>query len=179
MVAESIRRLLLGFGILLGLFTGSAGMAEPTNAPHSAATVMMAHTQLAEATAALEARTSECDRMREPLAAELLSSVDATDDDLRTSLAYFSIRADNLCVKNEAAQFVVATLLLEEQLKENGGETTHSSMTALVMESLHTEIEWTVRYQALPSELRRELESINRLKKPFDLIGTARALELY
>jgi len=179
MVAELIKRLLLGSSGLFSLVISSAGVAGPANDPQHNATIIAAHAQLAAATRELEVRTSECDGMRETLPPELFSNISASDDELRTSLAYLSIRADNQCVKHEAAQFVVAALLLEGQFDRNGGTAPHAPMTTLIMESLQTEIERLTQYRQVSADLRRELERIDRLNKPFNLIETARGLELY
>lgn len=140
-------------------------------------TTTLAQARFAKAVAALEARTTTCNKQRTVLKADLFEGIPASTDQLRVALGYFAIRADNLCVEREADRLVTAAHLLELESIETGG--TQPWAATAVLESQRTELEWAVEYLALAPETRRQLEAVSALERPFDMLGTARALGLY
>lgn len=142
----------------------------------------IAQTRLAESVTELRARMNACMERKDVLSADEFSGIELGDDALRAALSYFSVKADNACIEQQARDYVVAAYVAERAGVVPGeGEDSpeEADLGALVLDSWWRELQLEAQYRQLPANSRARLGRIPALQRPFDLLKSARALGLY
>ena len=181
MAASYVRSLLCAVAFFAAPYSQAGGSAVATPAAESplADVIQLAQRRLAAAVVALNQRMAACNKKKGVLAPHALQRLQLTPEQLRLVLAYFSLKADNQCIREAARDYMVAAYVREHAepnrqpiLAEE--ETGH--LSGLVLDNNLRELEYEARYLALPKDLRRRLEAIKALRVPFDPIETAKRL---
>ena len=183
MTVARLTRRFLGLVLLAWPFSPALANEQNTNdAELSTKVVQLATQRLAEAIVALDGKIEKCNRRKSVIPGQILASLKPIpSDDLRLAIAYFSIKADNQCIKAEARNFMVAAYIRQKAEPVNVGleaEAKNAQLEALVLDSKLRELEYEVRFLSLPTATRRKLESVEAMRAPFDLIGAAKELGL-
>lgn len=178
-VARLTRRFL---GLVLLAWPFSPALANEQDAELSKKVVQLATQRLAEAIVALDGKIEKCNRRKSIIPRQILASLKRIpSDDLRLAIAYFSIKADNQCIKAQARDFMVAAYIRQKAEPVNVGsrsEVKSAQLEALVLDSKLRELEYEVGFLSLPTATRRKLEAVEAMRAPFDPIGTAKELGL-
>ncbi|AIY44152.1 hypothetical protein LT85_4994 [Collimonas arenae] len=172
-------------GLLL-LFP-SLAIADNGIADQQAQTLMRSFvaTQLQEARTKAEAAYVNCSdsAMKAPaLTANVFDRIALTNDEKRMVLFYFSAHALRLCTEKTAQALLVAAQLarMVDLPEYSVADDPHGEMvTGFALGEYRRELGYKVRYYALPTRKRLELEAIDVLQQPFNLRESARNLGLW
>lgn len=118
------------------------------------------------------------------LPGSLFDEIDISDDDIRSVVFYFYLKARNNCVRDSVHKFLEAVYLIEEAGMLNKGievegillEGSGADMASLVMTGFGMELEYRARYLSLPEDLRNRIESLGVFHQPFDMGKSAKNL---
>ncbi|MFC5697575.1 hypothetical protein ACFPU0_18670 [Pseudomonas sp. GCM10022186] len=115
------------------------------------------------------------------LPAGLFGSVELTEEEKRVTLLYSLARNQWECRKKEATELLLARHLAREAGLPGFSITDdpQGKITGESMLGLYSMLGYKARYLAIPQAKRAQLDQIEALKRPFDLIGSAKALGIY
>jgi hypothetical protein len=101
---------------------------------------------------------------------------------LRGSLAlsYLNVYANNACIDQTAKEFVVAAYIAKSAgiVHDDDAPSDNTELQSLVLDSWWRETQLKARYLQLPKAGRDQIDRINELHQPFDLIRSAEAAQL-
>lgn len=154
--------------ILLVALISSCAFAEHPSA------LELARGNLAKSVTALAEKEGQCSASAKVLPVEAIRALGLHEDQLKTALSYFYLKASLACTYPEAASVVVNLRVLRELqpgMQEEDGE-------QLITANMVSVLEEQAKYEQLPEGVRQQLESIKALHAPFKMIESVQALGL-
>ena len=181
MAARYIRATWLALAISFAL--SANGFAGPRGAgAHSQPDAQaLARGRLAEATTKLKERMESCRNREIILPSGTFAHVDLTNGELRTALSYFSVRANNNCIEEQAKNFAIASYIAQRAgivSKDSASGAESPGLESLVLDSWWRQLQLEAKYRELPKDRRNQLAGIEVLREPFDLLESAKAIKL-
>ncbi|MDF0604239.1 hypothetical protein HZU77_001035 [Neisseriaceae bacterium TC5R-5] len=141
----------------------------------------IAQAGLQQAISLSEKNYQECDDRQIVLPKNLFDGIDLSDDDKRTVLSYFSIKAQSACNSPAMMTLLRATLFAREvKLPDYSAADDPEALRVLfALHPLPLELRYEARYLQLPESERKALEKLVPLQQGFKLRESAKNLGLY
>ena len=171
-------------GLLSALYTlAASAMLHAAAAGAGEDTLIAARADLAAAITGFEAAAGRCSRLAEPgpgTVAEVDRVARGLDAQvLRTALAWLALRAIRECEGEARGTLALALVRLRQALAHEGlAPDDVNRVEAAVWGGVWREFRLRRQYEGLAPGLRRGLEAIGALRRPFDDLALFGALEL-
>lgn len=181
MAARYIRSAWLALTVSLTLSANSLAVAAGLDGHSGPDAQALARKRLAEATIQLKDRMEFCRKHQIIVPAGTFAQVDLTHGQLRTALSYFSVRASNRCIEEQAGNFVMASYMAQRAgivSKDRTSSAKAPGLESLVLDSRWRELQLKAKYLVLPEDGRDQLGNIKELQEPFNLLKSAEVANL-
>ena len=124
----------------------------------------------------LAEREKKCSNVSTVLPSKALHATGLNNEQLRVALRYFYLKNNIVCTKTAVSEFVITLSVLNQVEIEQGMPTTPGA--SLPLTNWIYMLEAKQNFNKLPAKLKSELQKVDELNKPFDVMKSLEVLGL-